>query len=293
MPGSSPSQQLSRRRFLKSTLGGAAGFAFYAGEVERHWIDMTQQDVAIRRLPASFDGMTVVQLSDIHLDEFTEPFLLRDAVDRINRLQPDLVLLTGDYVSYQLLSKQRTVGAAWQCAGLLKQLTCTRKYAILGNHDVMVGEHEVSEALTGNGIPVLRNSCLPIERGGSRIWLAGVDDPVCGRPDLDLAIPAAIRNIAAEPVVLMSHAPDYVDNLRAHPAGNSVAFMLSGHTHGGQVRVPLIGALRLPPGGRKYVEGLFRVGNVQLYVNRGLGTVGLPLRFDCPPEITSFTLRSA
>ena len=140
---------------------------------------------------------------------------------------------------------------------------------------------------------VLRNSYLPLERGGSRIWLAGLDDPVCGQPDPDQAIPSSIRNVTGEPIILMCHAPDYVDELRTHPAGQAVSFVLSGHTHGGQIRLPLIGPLHLPPGGRKYVEGFFRLGDTQLYVNRGIGSVGVPFRFDCRPEITLFTLRAA
>ena len=93
--------------------------------------------------------------------------------------------------------------------------------------------------------------------------------------------------------MLLCHAPDYVDDLLAIPAGRALSLVLSGHTHGGQIRFPLIGAKALPPLGRKYVEGWFHFGNLQLYVNRGLGTVVVPVRFNCPPEITLFTLRSA
>jgi predicted MPP superfamily phosphohydrolase len=134
---------------------------------------------------------------------------------------------------------------------------------------------------------------MPIERGSSRIWLAGIDDPVLGRPDADRTMPAAIRNQAQEPIILMCHAPDFIDPLATHPASNSIALVLSGHTHGGQVRIPLLGAMHLPPGGRKYVEGLFNVGSMQLYVNRGIGAVGVPFRFNCRPEITRFRLRAA
>jgi hypothetical protein len=132
---------------------------------------------------------------------------------------------------------------------------------------------------------------VPIERGGSRIWLAGVDDPGAGKPDPELAIPAAIRNVPNAPVMLMSHAPDYVDDLLTHPGGQAVDLVLSGHTHGGQIRLPFLGPMVLPLMGRKYVDGLFRFGRTQLYVNRGLGTVGVPFRFACPPEITLITLR--
>lgn len=282
---------MSRRRFIKAGLLGGAGLALYSGELERHWIEVTQIDILLHRLPAAFDGWRIAQISDIHMDEYSEPFFLRHAIEKINRMEPDAVFLTGDYVSDGPLGNSFARGAAWRCARILRELRCGKVYAILGNHDVSVGANEVTAALTANGIPVLTNACLPIERGGGRIWLAGLDDPVMGDPDPNLAIPASIRNVPNEPVVLMCHAPDYADNLLAHPAGRAVDLMLSGHTHGGQVRLPLVGALELPSMGKRYIEGLFRLGSMQLYVNRGIGTVGLPFRLDCPPEITLMTLR--
>jgi predicted MPP superfamily phosphohydrolase len=270
---------------------GAGGLALYAGEFERHWLEVVHKEIAIAGLPPAFEGVTLAQMSDIHLDEFTEPFLLREAIDQVNQARPDYVLLTGDYVSSEVLPRHLTAEAAWQCARLLNRLECPRRYAIFGNHDIWAGEKEVGEALRGSDITVLRNEYVPLERGADRVWLAGLDDPVCGQPDPDRAIPSSIRNVANEPVLLMCHAPDFVDELRNHPAGQAVSLVLSGHTHGGQIRLPLIGALRLPPGGRKYVEGHFNVGPMQLYVNRGIGSVGVPFRFDCRPEITLFTLR--
>jgi uncharacterized protein len=290
---SSPGLKLSRRRFMKATLCGAAGLALYAGELERHWIEITRHEVQVPGLPAAFDGMRIAQLSDIHMDEYSEPAYVRHAVELINGMNPDAVFLTGDYVTNDLTTQKFAEGEAWQCANILTGLDCRARYAILGNHDVMVNAPLVVEALKDNGMTVLRNACLPIERTGARFWLAGLDDPVLGQPDPELAIPPAIRNLAHEPVILMCHAPDYADELVKHAAGSSVAWMLSGHTHGGQVRLPFVGALQLPPLGRKYVEGWFRFGSMQLYVNRGLGAVGVPFRFDCPPEITLFTLRAA
>ena len=286
-------QPLSRRRFLGATLFGCAGLGLYAGEIERHWIDVTHREIRLPSLPGAFDGMKIVQLSDIHLDEFTEPFLLRHAIDQINRMQPDVVLLTGDFVSYEITPRKFSLKSAWQCAEILSELRCPQRYAILGNHDHWLSAAQVTQALTTRGIPVLVNSYLSLDRNGSRLWLAGIDDPVSGRPDPDRAIPPSIRGIQGQPVILMCHAPDYADDLLLHPAGRSVALMLSGHTHGGQVRLPFVGALDLPPGGKKYVQGLFRLGSMQLYVNRGIGTIGVPFRFDCPPEITAFTLRTA
>jgi predicted MPP superfamily phosphohydrolase len=284
-------QQVSRRSFLRAAFFGTGGLALYAGEFERHWLEVVQKEIRIPDLPAGFDGIRLAQLSDIHLDEFTEPFLLREAIDHINRMQPDLVLLTGDFVSSEVLPRHLTNEAAWQCGHLLSKLQCKERYAIFGNHDIWAGEQHVGEALRSNGMTVLRNSYVPLDRNGDRVWLAGIDDPVCGQPDPNQAIPASIRNVPNEPVILMCHAPDYVDELKQHAAGAAVSFVLSGHTHGGQIRLPFVGPLHLPPGGRKYIEGLFQLGSMQLYVNRGIGSVGVPFRFDCRPEITLFTLR--
>ncbi len=292
VPAEDSIQPISRRRFLTTGLSGCAGLAVYSGEIERHWVEVTSREIRLRSLPAALEGMKIVQLSDIHLDEFTEPFLLRHSIEQINRIAPEVVLLTGDFVTYELTPRRLSLKSAWQCAEILSQLKCPQRYAILGNHDVWLSSDEVTRALVAHGIPVLNNAYLPLERNGGRIWLAGVDDPVCGEPDPDKAIPVSIRNVPNEPVILMCHAPDYADDLLTRPSGQAVALMLSGHTHGGQVRLPFAGALDLPLGGRKYVEGLFRLGSMQLYVNRGIGTVGVPFRFDCPPEITSFTLRS-
>ncbi len=291
---SSPSKaRITRRQFLTAGACAAGGLALYAGEVERHWIEITRHDVLIPGLSAAFDGFRVAQLSDIHMDEYTEPFFVRAAVSRINSLNPDAVFLTGDFVSAGLAPRKFAIGAGWQCANLLNALTCRERYAVLGNHDMMVDAREVTEALRANGVTVLRNGCIPVERPGGRFWLCGIGDPVAGHPHPDEAVPPSIRNVAHEPIVLLCHAPDYADQLLMLPAGQAVSLMLTGHTHGGQVRLPLVGALALPIMGKKYVEGWFRLGQMQLYVNRGLGTVGVPFRFNCPPEISLLTLRAA
>ena len=284
---------MTRRRFLVGGSLVAGGSALYGGEIERHWIEITHRDVFIPGLPQAFDGFRIAQLSDIHLDEYTEPFFLSDAVRDVNRLNPDVVFLTGDFVTHGILPRRLAVGAAWQCANVLNQIQCPRRYAVLGNHDVLIGPQDIIAALTTNGITVLINDHLPIERAGARFWLAGLDDPFVGTPDPELAVPASIRSLPHEPIVLLCHAPDYVDDLLTSPAGHAVSLVLAGHTHGGQIRAPLIGPLILPPLGRKYVKGWFRFGSLQLYVNRGLGTVGVPVRFNCPPEIALLTLRSA
>ena len=156
----------------------------------------------------------------------------------------------------------------------------------MGNHDVLVSRVDVTDALVSKGIPVLHNHAIPIEKDGTRLWLAGVADVSTGNEaNLSAAIPRG-RLAAAEPLILMAHEPDYADQV----IGSGVDLMLSGHTHGGQVRIPFMPPMNLPPMGRKYVEGHFFLNDLQLYVTRGIGTVGMPFRFRCPPEITVITL---
>jgi hypothetical protein len=133
------------------------------------------------------------------------------------------------------------------------------------------------------------NQHLPLERNGSRIWLCGIADAGTSLPDLNLTIPKAPDG----PVILMAHEPDFADVVVQHPRFPLIDLMLSGHSHGGQIRLPFTGPLVLPPMGRKYPEGHYRFKQMQLYVNRGIGTVGLPFRLNCPPEITVVTLQPA
>lgn len=291
MPGSQggPRALPTRRQFILGSGVTAAALAFYSGEIARHEIDLVQQTINITNLPTPFHGFRIAQISDIHLDEYTEPYFLERVVKRINSLQADLVLLTGDFVTHGAFTFIDATHSAHRAAEVLSSLTTPQVYASLGNHDVAVNSSLVINALNAVHIPVLVNANVPIERGNARLWLCGVDDPGTSHPDLNLAIPAKPDG----PVLLMAHEPDYADAVVQHPRGPLVDLMLSGHSHGGQVRLPFIRPLILPPMGQKYVEGYFRFNQMQLYVNRGIGTVGLPFRLNCPPEITLFTLQPA
>ena len=291
MSGITPDQpsRFTRRKFLIGSGVAAAGFTLYSGEFARHNLDTVHQTIHIKDLPDPFHGYRIVQLSDIHLDEFTEPFFLEHVVHRVNALTPDLVLLTGDFVTRGSLTFVASTHAAHRCAEILSTLTSPQRYAILGNHDVSVSAPLVIHALTSKGTPVLVNKYVAIERQDARIWLCGTDDPNTSHPDLGFSIPAK----PDAPVILMSHEPDYADDVMKHPRGPLVDLMLAGHSHGGQVRLPFVGPLILPPLGEKYVQGYFRFDKMQLYVNRGIGTVGLPFRLNCPPEITVITLQPA
>ncbi len=159
------------------------------------------------------------------------------------------------------------------------------RFAILGNHDAGSDPVRVTRALHDHHVPVLVNRSVPLERGKDRIWLAGIDDVLEGRPDIGLAL----TNIpAAELTILLAHEPDFADEASLTP----VDLQLSGHSHGGQVWLPGIGAPWLPRLGRRFPRGLYKVGNLTLYTNIGIGTIRAPIRINCPPEITLITLRS-
>ena len=283
-----PSPRVSRRTFLTGSAALAAGVTLYAAEVARHEIDITHTVVKVRRLPTGFEGLRITQLSDIHLDEYTEPFFLERIVKHVNALAPDVVLLTGDFITRGALTFVAVNHAVQRCAELLQTIQCSEKYAVLGNHDVSVSAPLVISALFTHRIPVLQNRFVVLSRGGDHLSLSGTADPGTDIPDLNRAIPAEPQG----PVILMAHAPDFADTVAAHPRGPQVDLMLSGHSHGGQIRLPLIGPVILPPLGRKYVQGAYQLGRMQLYVNRGIGTVGLPLRLNCAPEISTFTLQA-
>jgi uncharacterized protein len=271
-------------------MAAGGGLVAYSGFWDRHDLEIREQIIALRGLPEAFHGLRIAQISDIHYDEFTEPYFVREVVRRTNRLNPDIVLLTGDFVTNGPLSHRLPKGLSYRCAEILSGIQCPHRFASLGNHDVLVGWEIVVDALKTHGIPTLLNSYLPFERNNARLWFAGLRSSLEDVPDLDAAIPR--QAAPGEPIVLLAHEPDYALHVVKH---GRVDLMLSGHTHGGQVHLPFIGTPRqlLPKGGRRFIHGRFDVGPMQLYVNRGIGTVKLPVRFMCPPELTLFTLQPA
>ena len=156
---------------------------------------------------------------------------------------------------------------------------------MLGNHDYQTNVNVVAEALgAGSQIHLLRNRAVALERDGARLWLAGVDNVTTAhaRPD------DTLRGVPRQECTLVAvHEPDFADEMRKFP----VDFQMSGHSHGGQVRFPLVGAIFLPPWARKYPMGHYWIGDYQLYTSRGIGVIGLPMRLMCPPEIAVFTLK--
>lgn len=270
---------------------GGLAISADAGILEPNRPQLVRVEVPLARLPAAWDGFTIAQLSDFHYDDDFSVVPIRRAVEVVNRLRPDLVAVTGDFVTVPYLSDylhnaKQAASAVEPCARLLGQLRAPfGVQAVLGNHDVASDPARVVEALQSQGIHVLRNRSLPLEQAGTRIWLGGVDDVIEGRPDLDATLKGIPPN---EAVVLLAHEPDFADRVTRYP----VDLQLSGHSHGGQVRLPLVGAPFLPDLAQKYPWGMRRIGPLTLYTNIGLGTIRIAIRFNCPPEITLLTLRA-
>jgi len=248
---------------------------------------LVEIEIPLARLPEAFDGFRLVQLSDFHYDEHFSAIPIRKSVAVVNDLRPDLIALTGDFVTVPILERPASLRAAAAtvepCAALLHELQAP-KYAILGNHDAIASPDHVVRALESANITVLRNQSVAIERGRDRMWLAGIDDLLRGRPDMS----ATLANISEkETTILLAHEPDFADDASLSP----VDLQLSGHSHGGQIWIPGIGAPWLPPMARRYPRGLHQLGNLTLYTNIGIGTIRAPIRINCQPEITVITLR--
>ncbi len=235
--------------------------------------------IPLKNLHPALEGFRVVQLSDMHLYPWTHLEFIQSAVEHANQLKPDLMVLTGDYVSH-------IAAAIHDLEPVLAQLDARcGVFAVLGNHDHWTDPAVVRAGLRSAGLTVLHNQGVSITVGKGSFYLAGLDDGWAGQADLSAALLHAPGNT---PVVLLSHEPDLAD---IYSRDKRVTLQLSGHTHGGQVRMQQPRrAYTLPHLGKKYDQGLYRVNDAWLYTNRGIGMVGAPIRVNCPAEVTEFTL---
>ncbi|MCX6085386.1 MAG: metallophosphoesterase [Caldiserica bacterium] len=267
--------------------GTFAGAAFVDGFLlEPFQLGVSRLEVLCSHLPAGFDGLKIAQLSDLHLHGVSRAY--RTAIDVIGREHPDLVAITGD-----LVDRPEETSA---CISFLSQLRAAARVPVIvvpGNWDhrafptrqSIAAWHKRLQAETG--VRVLANQNLVLRRHGDRMWLVGTDDPYFGHADLDASFEGVPDSAFA---LVLTHAPEVFEELAQRPAARLV---LAGHTHGGQVRLPFIGALRVPSRyGTRFAQGLYKLGDTFFYVNAGMGTSHLPVRFLCRPELTFITVKS-
>lgn len=245
----------------------------------RNQLTLETVAVPLADTPTLHAEFKIVQLSDLHYLPFTTLDMIEAAVAAANQLQPDLIVLTGDFVTHEA----DTIFGMTKALGTLNARHGV--FAVLGNHDTRAGARIVRQGLGEAGIEVLHNRGITLATASGHLNLAGVDDCLWGHPNLAQALDGLDP---AAPTVLLAHEPDVIDKFSRD---GRVTLQLSGHTHGGQVHLPLFGTPVLPRLGEKYVKGLFTVNGSRLYVNRGVGMVSLPIRFNCPAEITQLTLQ--
>lgn len=256
---------------------GGVGWASHHAAVGR--LGVTYPELKVPRWPAPLGGLRVAHLSDLHVD-FTGEEQTQRAVEAANAAEPDLTVLTGDFITH-------AGGSPDVLEPLLSHLRARHGvFACLGNHDYTASTAPLIRTLERCGIEVLVNRAQPVM--GGELHVVGIDDGLRGRPNLA----AALRTVPeGAPVMLLAHEPDLADRTgpllaeRGHPA-----VQLSGHSHGGQVRLPGLGATVLPMMGRRYPMGAYLLGDLAMYVSRGVGVSGIAFRLACPAETAILSL---
>ena len=286
-------RKLTRRDFLKLLKagfielalillgGGAYGYFFGAGRIKVESVNLR-----LPRLTTSFRRIRIAQLSDIHMGGWMNAERFQNIAEIVSALRPNLLFLTGDFLVGHTFNKHSEEDLQ-DLIHILSPLTkTTPTFAVLGNHDYWTNVNAVREMLKASGIIELTNSVFTWTRGNEHLHLCGVDDVWEGKVRLDKVLHELTGD---SPAVLLAHEPDFADE---SSLSGRFDLQISGHSHGGQVVIPLIGPPILPYLGRKYSSGLYKVNEMYQYTNRGAGTGRLPVRINCPPEITLFTLES-
>lgn len=283
--------KISRRDFLKlvkyffinSSLFGIGG-SIYSTLIEPLWFDIENISIILPRLPKQFSGFRIVQISDIHAGEQFMPDHLDDVVEKILEINPDILVITGDFVDS---SERMTEGVLTETGKMLNVLSREiPTFAVMGNHDYWWNVEKVRSMLHSSNIRELRNDFHIIQKEDSKIYLCGVDDFWMKESDLGNIL---ARLPDEDCAILLVHEPDFADKSSKH---DRFDLQISGHSHGGQISIPFYGPIRLPRHGIKYHTGLYKVENMYQYTNRGIGMASPYVRFNCRPEITVFTLES-
>ena len=283
---------ISRRDFLKISLSSAMSVAaLLAGKIifdqnEADWWEVSQVRLVLPNLPRSFSGIRLVQISDIHFGGWMNIERLKTVLEIVKKLSPNLVALTGDFVlssSWRQIEQSQLLAME---AELRSLADLCPTLAVLGNHDHWADPLTISTMLTNAGVEILKNTVRRFENGKDAINFAGVDDVFVGNDRLDLVLAQLPSTGCA---ILLAHEPDFATS---SALTERFDLQISGHSHGGQVNLPWLGTPILPDWARTYPRGLYRVGNMALYTNRGIGMARPYIRVNCRPEITVFTLIS-
>lgn len=264
----------------------AAGGAGWSYLIEPGWVQVETVNVSLPRLAPNFHGTRIAQISDIHMGGWMNAARLQHAADLLLAQAPDLLLLTGDFLTghgFHSDDEQHLQELIDILTPLAKSIP---SFAVLGNHDYWTNADAVREMLKQGGITDLTNSACTLSNGNQHLHLCGVDDIWEGDVRLNEVVSRLPREGAA---ILLAHEPDFADT---SAVTGRFDLQVSGHSHGGQVVIPFYGPPVLPYLGRKYPSGLYRIGEMLQYTNRGLGMINPPVRFNCPPEITVFHLSS-
>lgn len=290
-------KRLARRTFLKGlVLAGLAGLdtlllaqngRLYAKKIEPFWLEVTQVRLKLPRLPKSFSGFRIVQVSDLHLGGWMTVRRAADFFRKATALLPDAVVMTGDFV--MAYGHGRHVSQKINdLVPVLNEMTRqVPVLGVLGNHDCLYDPAAIRDMLRQGGVISLNNSVSAIQRGDDVLTFAGVDDVLEGKARLDSLLKQLPSTGCS---ILLAHEPDFAD--RSFATGR-FDLQISGHSHGGQVVLPFIGPPVLPDLAKRYPSGLYRIGNMLLYTNRGLGMTQPYIRFNCRPEMTVLTLESS
>lgn len=283
---------LTRRRFVQLASGGVLGAA--AGSWHSLLFSptnpvVTREEVVLKGLPPQFSGLRIVQLSDLHFSGLVPEAYLEKCVQITNALEPDLIFLTGDFVTMEGWSSRAATTRNYiePLPEILSPLKARfGRFAVLGNHDVALNPRGVSAALAKAGFHVLRDERVALSRGAGRLPLVGLKDFGTERVDQKRAFTGIDPD---EPTLIMMHNPDLFEVGMEHRNG----LIFAGHLHGGQIRFPFIGPVYVPSRfGTKYLSGRFQRGELCMLVNRGLGVIHYRIRLNCRPEITLVTLKA-
>jgi hypothetical protein len=273
--------KITRRQFLAGV--GAAGVAVTADAFgfEARRVLVSRHEVRLAGLPSGLDGLRIAQVSDVHFPG--NQTAARAALEHLHRERPEIVLLTGDMTESQAAMKH-VRSFAGDARGSLATV------AVLGNWEHRVGAvgDMAMETYRAAGVDLLVNHARTVDVAGVPLTLVGLDDPVSGSPEISQAREGTVPGSTE---IWMVHAPGWVDHLPSMTSARP-SLLLAGHTHGGQIRVPLLPAVK-PSGAGRFLEGWYYDTIAPLYVSRGVGTTGIPARFRCPAELPIFTLRAA